>query len=134
MQRSEFYWLLNDNICSEFFSLKIFNSCLRISLPYEFIFTSKFSFTDICNSVHPSMNSKCFGLKKDKSNLLWGIEKCSGVPTEDKRSASVFSLYGQISQGWMANFPAFIASKSFDLWNLDISQMKWHYLQHILMY
>ena len=79
MHRSEFYWSLNDNICSKFSGLKIFNSCLRISLPYEFIFTSKFSFTDICNSVHPSMNSKCFGLTQDKGNLFRGIEICSGV-------------------------------------------------------
>ena len=30
-------------------------------------------------------------------------------------SMSVFSVYRQLSQGQMANFPAFIASKSFDL-------------------
>ena len=35
--------------------------------------------------------------------------------TEDGKSTSVFSLYGQLSQGRMADFPAFIASKSFDL-------------------
>ena len=38
------------------------------------------------------------------------------MTTEDGRSTSgVCSLYGQLSQGRMANFPAFIASKSFDL-------------------
>ena len=37
--------------------------------------------------------------------------------TEDGKSTSVFSLYWQTSQGLMANFPAFIASKSFELWN-----------------
>ena len=35
--------------------------------------------------------------------------------TEDGRSMSVFSLYWQTSQGQIAEFPAFIASKSFDL-------------------
>ena len=30
-------------------------------------------------------------------------------------SMSVFSVYRQLSQGRMADFPAFIASKSFDL-------------------
>ena len=33
-------------------------------------------------------------------------------PTEDGgRSTSIFSLYWHISQGQMANFPAFVASK-----------------------
>ena len=36
-------------------------------------------------------------------------------PTGDGCSMSVFLLYGQISQGRMADFPAFIASKAFDL-------------------
>ena len=40
--------------------------------------------------------------------------------TEDGRSMSVFLLYGQLSQGRMVDFPAFIASKSFDLWNHHI--------------
>jgi hypothetical protein len=35
--------------------------------------------------------------------------------TEEGRSTSLCSLYGQLSQGRMANFPAFIASKSFEL-------------------
>ena len=35
--------------------------------------------------------------------------------TEDGRSISVFLLYGQLRWGQMDNFPAFIASKSFDL-------------------
>ena len=56
------------------------------------------------------------------------------VYTEDGRSTSVFLLYGQIRQGQMANFLAFIASKSFHLWNHHIPQMKWHNLRHILMY
>ena len=37
------------------------------------------------------------------------------LTTEDGRSTSLCSLYGQLSQGRMANFPALIASKSFDL-------------------
>ena len=45
----------------------------------------------------------------------------------------VFSWYWQLSQGRMADFPAFIASESFDLWNHHIPQMKWHNLRHILM-
>ena len=44
--------------------------------------------------------------------------------TEDRRPTSVFSLYWQPS--WMAYFPAFIASKYFDLWNHHIvPQIKW---------
>ena len=47
---------------------------------------------------------------------------------------SVFLIYWQLSQGQMANFSAFIASKSFDLWNHHIPQIKWHNLGHILMF
>ena len=36
----------------------------------------------------------------------------------------VFSVYWQLSQDRMANFPAFIASKSFDLCNCHIPQIK----------
>ena len=54
--------------------------------------------------------------------------------TEDRRSTSVFSLYWQLSQGQMADFPAFIASRSFDLWNHHKPQIKWYNLWHILMY
>ena len=50
---------------------------------------------------------------------------------EDGRSISVFLVYWQHSQGRMANFPAFIASKSFDLWKHHIPQIKWHNLRHI---
>ena len=56
------------------------------------------------------------------------------MSTEDGRSMSVFLLYWQTSQSRMADSPAFIASKSFDLWNHNIPQMKWHNLRHILMY
>ena len=34
----------------------------------------------------------------------------------------------------LVNFSAFIASKSFDLWNHHIPQMKWYNLWHILVY
>ena len=61
--------------------------------------------------------------------MFWGI-----LNTEDGRSTSVCSLYGQLSQGRMDDFPAFIASKSFDLWNQHIPQIKWHNFWHILMY
>ena len=54
--------------------------------------------------------------------------------TDDGRSTTLCLLYGQLSQGWMADLLAFIASKSFDLWNHHIAQMKWHNLRHILMY
>ena len=47
---------------------------------------------------------------------------------------SLYSLYGQISQGRMANLPAFIASTSFHLGNHLMPQMKWHNLRHILTY
>ena len=46
------------------------------------------------------------------------------LTTEDGRSTSLCLLYGQLSQGLMANFPAFIALKSFDLWNHHIPQTK----------
>ena len=57
-----------------------------------------------------------------------------GWTTEDRRSTSLCLLYGQLTQGRMANFPAFIASKSFGLWNHHIAQMKWHNLRHIWMH
>ena len=38
-----------------------------------------------------------------------------GGTMEDGRSTSVFLLYWQISKDRMADFPTFIASKSFDL-------------------
>ena len=44
--------------------------------------------------------------------------------TEDRRSKSLCSLYGQLSQGWMANFPAFIASKC--LTYKTIIYLKWN--------
>ena len=40
----------------------------------------------------------------------------------------------QLSQSRMADFPAFIASKNFDLWNHHIPQIKWLNLRHTLMY
>ena len=42
------------------------------------------------------------------------------APTEDGRSTSIFLLYWQLSQRRLASFPAFIASKYFDLWNHHI--------------
>ena len=39
-------------------------------------------------------------------------------------------IFGQ-DMGRMADFPAFIASKSFDLWKHHIPQMKWYILWHI---
>ena len=42
-------------------------------------------------------------------------EHHTGTGMEDGRSTRVLSLYGQISQGQMADFLAFIASKSFHL-------------------
>ena len=44
------------------------------------------------------------------TNYWFGSRK-----TEDGTSMSLCLLYGQLSQGRMADFPAFIASKSFDL-------------------
>ena len=67
-----------------------------------------------------------------KPNIhLW---KTLALGTEDGRFTSICLLYGQLSQGRMADFPAFIASKSFYQWNHHIAQMKWHNFQHILMY
>ena len=54
------------------------------------------------------------------------LEIITVLYTEDGRSMSVCSLYGQLSQGWMADFPAFIASKSFDLWNHYIPRLVRH--------
>ena len=64
--------------------------------------------------------SLCSSMKS--CNFKNTVKKMGGT-TEDGRS----------TQGWKANFPAFIASKSFDLWNQNIPQMKWHNLRHILM-
>ena len=59
-----------------------------------------------------------------KPNIhLW---KTLALGTEDGRFTSICLLYGQLSQGRMANFPAFIASKSFDLWKHHIPYAR-HY-------
>ena len=58
-------------------------------------------------------NSSLYVHIDPKFRILFG--NLSGKPTEDGRSTSVFSLWWQLSQDRMANFPAFIASKSFDL-------------------
>ena len=47
-------------------------------------------------------------------NVLVFQDYLSDLATEHGSSTSVFSLYWQLSQGRMADFPAFIASKSFD--------------------
>ena len=60
-------------------------------------------FSDVSNSMN---NEAAFFSDYDKVSI-WA--------TEDGRSMSVFSLYWQLSQSRMANFPAFKASKSFDL-------------------
>ena len=65
---------------------------------------------------------------------IWLCIQITVISTEDGRSTSIFLLYGQLSQGWMANFPAFIVSKSFGLWNHHIPQIKWHNLRHILIH
>ena len=43
---------------------------------------------------------------------------------------SIFLVYWQLSQARMANFPAFIGTKSFDLRNHHIPQMKWQIAAH----
>ena len=45
---------------------------------------------------------------------------------EDKKSTSIFLLYGHISQGRIVDFPAFIASKSFHLWNLKWKDLRFN--------
>ena len=88
--------------------------------------TRKGTLGDLCGKVHhPSVPEIHIVIIKQEL-----FKKITG----DGRSTSVFSLYGQISQGQMANFPAFIASKSFDQWNHHIPQMKWYNFWHILMY
>ena len=49
--------------------------------------------------------------------LVAQFKECnlSFVATKVGRSTIVFSLYWKLSQGQMADFPVFIASKSFDL-------------------
>ena len=64
------------------------------------------------NGFHNGGLCYCYG--QNGSSTYRGAKYCD-LTTEDERSTSVFSLYGQLSQGQMANFPAFIASKSFDL-------------------
>ena len=62
---------------------------------------------------------------------LYGLSK---YKVTHGSSMSVFSVYWQLSQGWMADFPAFRTLKSFDLGNHHRPQIKWHNMQHILMY
>ena len=45
---------------------------------------------------------------------------------------SIFSVTWQVSKGQMASFPAFIASKPFDLSNPPIPQIKSKVLPHIM--
>ena len=52
--------------------------------------------------------------EKERNTKHQQISQCHAT-TEDRRSTSFCSLHGQLSQGRMVNFPAFIASKSFDL-------------------
>ena len=54
-----------------------------------------------------------------------GINICITMPCSTHGlSMSVLSVYRQLSQGRMANFPAFIASKSFDLCHCHMPQIK----------
>ena len=53
-----------------------------------------------------SANAKC----KKNASCLFAV--FPPTPTEDGRSMSVFSLYGQLSQGRRANFPAFMQGVS----------------------
>ena len=80
--------------------------------------------------VHYCQLLPCFKHDHSMMSQKTTLKKYTSI-MEDGRSTSVCSLHGQLSQGQMANFPSFIASKSFDLWNHHISQMKWHNLWHI---
>ena len=79
-------------------------------------------------------NAMFFGFLVTKYYLQFTVLHFTHVSMEDGRSTSLCSLYGQLSQGRMADFPVFLASKSFDPWNHHIPQMKWHNLWHILMH
>ena len=48
--------------------------------------------------------------KLTKISLMFGSWK-ELKSMEDGRSTSIFSLYWQISQGWMAEFPVFVVGK-----------------------
>ena len=69
-----------------------------------------------------------FGVFTTKG-ILWPV-----IDGDMARPWAYSWYHRQLSQGQMANFPAFIASKSFDLWNRHIPQIKWHNLLHMLMY
>ena len=118
-------------------------------LPYQFYGTMKKTLctmhTLLCNSCTilsalSLLRLLCIikyidGLQKDrKYKKPDSIQVLRFIPRFHGSSMSVFSVYWQPSQGRMANFPAFIASKSVDIWNHHIPQMKFHDMQHILMY
>ena len=93
-----------------------------------------FLYFDLYTLISCSENNKTNSWTLESLNYFWTLMKTVPLTMEDGRSTSVCSLYGQLSQDRMTNFPAFIASKSFDLWNHHIPQMKWYNLRHILMY
>jgi hypothetical protein len=122
-------------------------------IPYFLIISKwnvqKMQFTEngMCNNLECVKNRMCWIWNVQKWNLLkmecsesvgfffkkWSVQKME-CATEDGRSTSVFSLYWQNSQGRMVDFPAFIASNFFDLWNHHIPEMKWNNLWPILTY
>ena len=51
-----------------------------------------------------------------------------------KATNLLFLVTRQHIQGPIADFPAFIASKYFDLENRHISQIKYQMMRHIMMY
>jgi hypothetical protein len=68
---------------------------------------------------------------EEESSYIKSILSLKGAT---QSQITLFLVYWQFSEGWKANFPAFIASKSFDLWNHQILQIKCDNLRHILTY
>ena len=69
--------------------------------------------------------------------LIWKIVDSNHGCSKDSYMIDIDTKISKAISGtacpW-ANFPAFIASKSFDLWNNHIPQIKCHNLRHTLMY
>ena len=77
-----------------------------------------------CHVVLALRDNDCVAVHIKQERLIFVLKIVLFFVRARKTEGSwVYSCYiWQISQGQMANFPAFIASKSFDLWKHHISQ------------
>ena len=77
------------------------------------VMENRFADSKVGVRAHLELQSQITHKRMLKTNFT--ARKKFASNAEDGRSTSVFSLYWQISLGQMVNFPAFIASKYFDL-------------------